>query len=312
LSKSVYWIQCGACGGDSMALLGSNDPDLIELPVSAGVEFLWHPTLSNGSEAEHRELLAAIDSGDVPLDILVVEGAVVTGPDGTGRFDQVDGVPRKDLVARLASRAEDVVAAGTCAGFGGVVVDGGVGGTGLQFHREAPGGFLGEEFRAGSGRPVINLPGCPAPPWVVAEALIAVSRGTALTLNEFHMPEEWYGMLVHQGCTRNEYHEFRVEDADFGSPGCLYFHLGCLGPLTYASCNKALWVGRTSRTRAGVPCVGCARPDFPRPYPFFLTRALEGVPLDLPVGVDRAHFMAYKIMAEAAAPERLRSRTTKV
>ena len=62
----------------------------------------------------------------------------------------------------------------------------------------------------------------------------------------------------------------------------------------------------------GVPCVGCMRPDFPRPHAFFETPHIEDVPLDLPDGVDRAHFLAYKIMAEAAAPERLKLRRTKV
>jgi NiFe hydrogenase small subunit HydA len=279
--KSITWLQAGACGGDSMSLLGMRDPDLVELTEILDLEVGWHPSLSPGSsEAWFSEIL----TGRRPLDILCVEGSLIRGPGGTGMFDTVGGRPRIGLVKQLAERAHHVVAVGTCSAYGGIPVDGEVGATGLQFHRERPGGLLGEGFRSGSGRPVINLPGCPCPPWVLGGLLAILARDADPELDELGRPAEWFGMLVHQGCTRNEYHEFRVEDHDFGSAGCMFFHLGCLGPLTPASCNKTLWASRTSRTRIGVPCVGCARPDFPRPHPFFRTREMEGVPLDLPLG----------------------------
>jgi hydrogenase small subunit len=88
--------------------------------------------------------------------------------------------------------------------------------------------------------------------------------------------------------------------------------MGCRAPLTHGPCNKLLWNRRSSKTSAGVPCVGCTQPDFPRPEPFFRSRSIADVPLDLPEGVDRAHYLAYKGMAAAAAPERLRTRKTRV
>jgi hydrogenase small subunit len=71
-----------------------------------------------------------------------------------------------------------------------------------------------------------------------------------------------------------------------------------------------LWNNQSSKTRVGVPCFGCTRPDFPQQYPFFQTRNIEGIPLELPEGVSRAHYMAYKGMAAAAAPKRLKTRKT--
>jgi hydrogenase small subunit len=117
-------------------------------------------------------------------------------------------------------------------------------------------------------------------------------------------------MMVHQGCTRNEYHEYRVEERKFGEKGCMFFHLGCHGPLVHGPCNKLLWNNRSSKTRVGVPCFGCTRPDFPQQYPFFQTRNIEGIPIELPEGISRAHYMAYKGMAAAAAPKRLKTRKT--
>lgn len=312
MATTLYWLQCGACGGDSMGLLGAQDPNITEMEMQLDLNVLWHPSLSNGSAAAHRKLLDELMAGDRPLDVLCVEGSVVRGPGGTGMFDTFDGRPKKDLVARLALQAKFVIAMGTCACFGGIPGQGETGATGLQYHGGELGGFLGEYYRSRGGLPVINLPGCPVLPEVVKGLLVSLVCGDPLELNEWHAPEDFYGMLVHQGCTRNEYHEFRVEENDFGQKGCLFFHLGCMGPYTYGPCNKYLTAGRTSGTRVGIPCVGCMRPDFPRSHPFFRTRELEGVPLDLPLGVDRAHFLAYKTMARAAAPERLKERKTAI
>jgi hydrogenase small subunit len=227
-------------------------------------------------------------------------------------YDTFQGKPKKNLVAELAKRAQFVIAVGTCSSFGGITASGPVEATGLQFHRERKGGFLGKDFSAQSGLQVINLPGCPCHCDVVTGTFSALLSDVTLPLNEHNAPLNWYGLLVHQGCVRNEYHEYRVEERDFGEKGCLFFHMGCRGPLTYGPCNKLLWNRRSSRTYVGVPCSGCTRPDFPSPYPFFRTRNIAGIPIDLPEGVDRAHYLAYKGMAAAAAPKRLTTRNTKV
>lgn len=312
MSKTLYWLQCGGCGGDSMSLMSAESPDLVEALDLLGIEVLWHPSLSNGSAAAHERLLARLASGQQPLDLLCLEGAIIRGPSGTGMYDAVGGRPKKDLVASLAREARFVIAVGTCASFGGLGADGEVEACGAQYLKWAPGGFLGEAFQAHGGLPVINLPGCPCHCDVLTNTLTALVSGAPMRLGAFNMPEAWYGMLVHQGCTRNEYHEYRVEEQDFGEKGCLFFHMGCHGPLAYGPCNKVLWNRRSSKTRVGVPCFGCTRPDFPQPYPFFRTRNIEGIPKELPDGVDRAHYLAYKGMAAAAAPQRLKQRKTRV
>jgi hydrogenase small subunit len=309
---TLYWLQAGACGGDTWSLLGLESPDLSELVGLLDLKVLWHPSLSTLGAAEHERLVESMVSGQTPLDVLCVEGSVIRGPGGTGMYDAPGGRPRKDLVARLAARAKHVVAVGTCASFGGIGADGAIEATGLQFHKGQKGGFLGEAFVAAGGLPVINLPGCPCHYDVLASTLGALLAGAALELDELNAPMEHFGLLVHQGCLRNEYHEYRVEERDFGERGCLFFHRGCRGPLAYGPCNKLLWNHRSSKTRAGVPCVGCTEPTFPQPHPFFTTRALAEIPIELPDGVDRAHYLAYKGMAAAAAPERLRKRKTVV
>jgi len=312
MTKTLYWLQCGACGGDSMTLLGAESPDLAEALALLDLQVLWHPSLSNGSPAEHTALVEQLLRGERPLDILVLEGSIIRGPGGTGMYDTWLGKPKKDLVLGLARQAGAVVAAGTCSCFGGVGTDGEIEATGAQFYKGEVGGFLGAQFRTGRGYPVINLPGCPCHGESLMHTLSELASGRVPDLNDKQAPRDFFDMLVHQGCVRNEYHEYRVEERDFGERGCLFFFLGCRGPLASGPCNKLLWNRRSSRTRVGVPCVGCTEPDFPQAHPFFQTPSIADVPLELPSGVDRAHYLAYKVMAAEAAPDRLTGRKTRV
>lgn len=312
MSLNLYWMQSGGCGGDTMSFLGAESPDVPTLLASLDVELLWHPSLSNLAPRAHASMLDELADGKRPLDILVLEGAVIRGPAGTGMFDARGGKPRKDLIVTLARRARYVVALGTCASFGGFGASGEIEATGLQFTRSQKGGLLGADFVSAAGLPVLNLAGCPCHHDVLGSVLLALAAGAPLQLDEFNRPTDWYGLMVHQGCTRNEYHEYRVEEEDFGEKGCLFFHMGCHGPLVGGPCNKSLWNQRSSKTRAGVPCFGCTSPEFPFSYPFFATRNIEGIPVALPNGVSRAHYMVYKGMAAAAAPDRLKKRITEV
>jgi NiFe hydrogenase small subunit HydA len=309
---TLFWLQCGGCGGDTMSFLNADTPDVVELFKTLDIQVLWHPSLSVQAISKQNEIIESLLEGEQALDILVIEGAIICGPANTGMFDVRHGRPKKDLAAALARRAHHVVAAGTCAAFGGIASGGEAQAVGLQFLKKEPGGLLGKDFRSGSGEPVINLAGCPCQPEVIAATLSSLVAGQRLELDEFNRPLDWYGMTVHQGCTRNEYHEYRVEEWDFGERGCLFFHMGCHGPLTDGPCNKFLWNGRSSKTRAGVPCFGCTGPEFPYPHPFFQTRNIEGIPIELPKGISRAHYLVYKGMAAAAAPERLKKRETKI
>ena len=312
MTISLYWLQCGGCGGDTMSILNAEDPNILEALDALGIDVLWHPTSSNLSPETHRTLLQDLISGKENLGILCVEGAVIEGPDGTGMFNSFEGKPKKDLVAKLAAQADIVIAAGTCACYGGVTAAGESEASGLQFSGEIKGGFLGRNFKSKTGLPVINIPGCPLHPISFIGTISMLLGDHKVELNTYQAPVEYYSMLVHQGCTRNEYHEYQVEETDFGQKGCLFFHMGCHGPLAHGPCNKFLWNNRSCKTRSGVPCFGCTEPGFPQNTPFFETPNIVGLPINLPDGVDRPHYLAYKGMAAAAAPERLRHRKTKI
>ncbi len=206
MTTTVFWLQCGACSGDSMSLLNVDAPDLAEASRILDLDILWHPSLSNGSPKQYDALLEELCEGERELDVLCIEGSIIRGPGGTGMYDTYRSAPKKNLVAALAKRARVVVAVGTCASFGGIGSDGDIEATGLQWHKHSPGGFLGEDFRSGAGLPVINLPGCPCHYDVVIGTLAAVAAGNPIERDKWSAPIEWYGMVVHRGCARNEYH----------------------------------------------------------------------------------------------------------
>jgi len=301
----LFWLQTGACGGDSMAILSAGSPDFASLFADHGIDLLWHPSLSH--TGTQGQALDRVLTGETDLTYLCVEGSIVTGPRGTGLYDTHRGTPKMEIVRRLAERARYVIAMGTCSAFGGVhaAPPNPTDATGLQFHKEEPGGLFPPEWRSAGGLPVINCAGCPCHPDTMVQTLLMLHIGLPLPLDALNRPKAFFSTMVHQGCTRNEYHEHHIEETELGGKGCLYFNLGCQGPMTHAVCNSSLWQGRSSKTRAGVPCFGCTSPAFPQDGDLFRTEKLGEVPVELPLGVDRPRYMAYKRLARSAAPKRL-------
>lgn len=311
---TLLWIQTGACSGETLSILNAESPNLLEALQAYDVEVLWHPSLSLESPAELERIIERIEADTQELTVLAVEGSIMLGPDGTGMFDSFHGRPKMEIIESLSNKAQVVVAMGTCAAFGGVPASGSnpTDAVGMQFHREdGEGGLLAPEWRSRTGLPVINVSGCPAHPNTMVQTLIWALSGVTLELDHLNRPREFFSTLVHQGCTRNEYHEYNVEESRLGGAGCLFFNLGCQGPTTMATCNSILWNQQSSKTRAGVPCFACTAPSFPKEGNLFATENLGGVPVVLPLGVDRVSYMSYKGLAKAAAPIRLKERKTK-
>lgn len=307
---TLLWLQTGACGGDSLAILSAVSPSLEQLLASYSVELLWHPSLSNGHTRRFDRLVEQILAGAQPLDILCVEGSIITGPRGTGLYDPWRGRAKMDLVRELAAQAGSVVAMGTCAAYGGIhaAPPNPSDCIGLQFDHDQPGGLFAPEWRSRSGLPVVNVAGCPAHPHAMTQTLAVLAAGLPIELDAINRPASHFSTMVHQGCTRSEYHEYNIEESTPGGKACMFFNLGCQGPLTRAVCNADLWQGVSSKTRAGVPCFGCTSPTFPRDGDLFSTKKVGEVPVRLPLGVERPRYMAYKNLAHAAAPPRVRNK----
>ena len=310
---NLLWLQSGGCGGCSMSLLGAESPDLVATLETAGIDLLWHPSLSERSGSEVRALLQSIIDGDTELDMLCVEGSMMCGPNGTGRFHLLGGtgIPMIQWVEKLARRARYTLAIGSCAAFGGITSAGDNMGeaTGLQFEGELRGGLLGSDYRSGADLPVVNVAGCPVHPNWVTETLIelALGEGAPERLDTFSRPRLYADQLVHHGCTRNEYYEYKASAEHPGEQGCMMEHLGCLGTQAHGDCNTRTWNGEGSCTRGGYACINCTAPEFEEPrHAFMETPKIAGIPVGLPTDMPKAWFVALASLSKAATPERLK------
>ncbi|MFC0159323.1 HupU protein [Mameliella alba] len=309
---NILWLQSAGCGGCTMSLLCAESPGVLDLLGDAGLSFLWHPALSEQTGAEVRDLLAGIEDGSQALDILCVEGSILTGPKGTGRFQMLSGTGRSmlDWVRSLAPLAEQVVAVGTCATYGGMTSAGGnrAGAIGLQYDGSYPGGALPADFRARSGMPVINVAGCPTHPDWVTETLLLIAGGemNKAALDELGRPLFYAEHLVHHACPKNEFYEYKASAEKPGQLGCMMEHMGCVGTQAVGDCNIRGWNGGSCCTRAGYACINCTAPEFEEPnHPFTETPKFAGIPVGLPSDMPKAWFMALASLSKAATPKRL-------
>src|SRR4249919_1994853 len=115
---NVLWLQGGACSGNTMSFLNAEEPTVVELVTDFGLNILWHPSM--GLEIGHQvtRLMQDCISGKVKLDILVFEGTIVRGPNGSGTMNYFCERPMKDWVRELSNVAAFTVAIGDCATWG--------------------------------------------------------------------------------------------------------------------------------------------------------------------------------------------------
>jgi hydrogenase small subunit len=119
-----------------------------------------------------------------------------------------------------------------------------------------------------TGKPIINLPGCPPNPYnLLAVVLEYVTMGKLPELDELHRPKFAYDRVIHENCPRRAHFDAGRFAYAFGDEGhrkgwCLY-KLGCKGPVTHAACatrhfneTPGVWpIG------VGAPCVGCTEKE---------------------------------------------------
>src|ERR1044071_1036712 len=308
---NLLWLQGGACSGNTMSFLNAEEPSACDLVTDFGINVLWHPSLGVELGDALRQMRRDCVAGKTKLDIFVFEGTVVNAPNGTGEWNRFAGRPMKDWVKELSAAADFVVAIGGCATWGGIpaTAPNPSDSRGLQFLKRAPGGALGADFKSRAGLPVINIPGCPSHPDWVTQILVAVATGRAsdLTLDDFQRPKTFFQSFTQTGCTRNMHFAFKVSATDFGQrKGCLFYDLGCRGAMTHSSCNRILWNRQSSKTRAGMPCLGCTEPEFPffdlAPGTVFKTQTIMGIPKDLPAGIDKPAYIKLTAAAKATSP----------
>lgn len=296
---NIIWLKGGACSGNTMSFLNAEQPSVIELVTDFGIRILYHPTIGLEIGEQVNEVLNEAVNEIVPLDIFVFEGSVIQGSNGSGSMNYFAGRPMLEWVTDLAEVAQYVVAIGDCATWGGImaVPPNPSESTGMQFHKKEKGGYLGEDFTSRAGWPIINIPGCPAHPDWMTQILVAIATGrmSEVLLDDYNRPKTFFTDFVQTGCTNASAFSDKVKGQFGQRGGCLFYEVGCRGPMTRATCNRILWNRTSSKTRANHPCLGCTEPGFPhhdlkKGSVFKTMKYLGYFPQEAPTGENRLSF----------------------
>jgi len=280
----LLWIQGVTCNGNSHSFL--NYPHLETLLEN--FTLLYHPILPS------TETLETILACQTSCDILIFEGSYST-------VQKRDGVFMHKVFSHYQKEASSVIALGSCASFGGVFYESDIQhNSGIAFIKETA-----KEKLPLPKEKLINIPGCPIHPEWLAYVLEMLLHNKPIYLDELYRPVELFSYLAHQGCSRNEYFEWKVDAKNFGEKeGCLYYEQGCRAPLTHAPCNKILWNEVNSKTRAGTPCFGCTENSFPRDN-MFHTQTNMSIPKEVPLGVSKRSYLTITGIAKTFHIKRL-------
>lgn len=291
--KTLLWLQGLTCNGNTQSLLNAENPDFFRL--FSKINLLYHPSLS--PENNLLEIIGQIENDKLDLTFLVVEGSITSNKN----FHRIGDYSIAEILNKIIYKADYIIAVGNCAVHGNLpaIYKENPDVYGLQFKFEEKKGFLPADFKTDSGHPVINIPGCPIHPAWFTQTIMSLYYKKDLILDKFNRPKELFMYLTHDGCTRNEYFEWKEEAEEFGhKEGCLFYNLGCQGPMTHAPCNKILWNRISSKTRAGMPCIGCTEFIFPLRENYFETKKNMGIPEKVPLGVSKRAYITISGVAK--------------
>lgn len=280
---TILWITAGlSCDGDSVSITAATQPSLEDIVLGAipGLPRvkLHHPLLAYENGEDFLAPFHRAARGELGPFVLVIEGSIPDENNKTEGYwaalgtDPETGqpIPTCTWIDRLAPHAWAIVAAGTCATYGGIHAMQGnpTGAMGLP-------DYLGWGFRAQSGLQIVCVPGCPVQPDNFMETLaylLSQAAGAAppIPLDEALRPRWLFGQTVHEGCDRGGYYE----QADFaqghGSRRCIV-KLGCWGPVVMCNVGKRGWIGGIGGCpNVGGVCIGCTMPGFPDKFMPFL------------------------------------------
>ena len=178
----IVWLQGATDNGCLISFLNAQQPGVYDAIEKLGVNIGYQNTLSPQSGPKLLEVLNSYENSDKDIDVLIIEGAVPQGPNGTGGACLIGSKTFKDWLEVLAPKAQYIIALGTCASFGGIPAapPNPTDCTGVQWDKKEFGGFLGKDFKSKAGLPVVNISGCPAhPDWVIQTLVALLQIGRA-------------------------------------------------------------------------------------------------------------------------------------
>jgi hydrogenase small subunit len=285
----ILWITAGlGCDGDTIAMTAATQPSIEEVVLGAipGLPRvnLHNPVLAYRNGDDFMETFHRAADGLLEPFLLIVEGSIPNEKNksegcwaGFG-IDTTTGqpIPTCDWIDRLAPKAWAVLAAGTCAAYGGIHA------MKEEGQDNSPTGcmglpdYLGWDWKSKkAGMPIVCVPGCPVQPDNFMETLLyllyqAAGQAPMIPLDDKLRPAWLFGQTVHEGCDRAGYYEQADFAAEYGARQCIV-KLGCWGPVVQCNVGKRGWMGGIGGcANVGGICIGCTMPGFPDKFMPFL------------------------------------------
>ena len=288
----ILWMPDAlGCEGDTVSTTAATQPSIEDILMGAipGLPKVHlHNRVLAFSQGGEDYLKVWYDAAEGRLDapfVFIVEGSIPNESIKAEGYWAAMGTNSKtgqpitvnEWIDRLAPKALAVVAAGTCAAYGGIHAMAGnpTGCMGLA-------DYLGWDFRTSAGVPIINVPGCPVQPDNMTETLLyllyqAAGLAPMIPLDQQLRPTWLFGKTVHEGCDRGSYYEQADFAHEYGSPKCLV-RIGCWGPVVNCNVTKRGWMaGIGGCPNVGGICIGCTMPGFPDKFMPFMDEPPGGV-----------------------------------
>jgi hydrogenase small subunit len=279
----ILWITAGlSCDGDSVSITAATQPSIEDVLLQAipGLPkvHLHNPVLAYEVGGDFMKFWYEAEAGRLEPFVLVIEGSIPNerikkegywAALGTNN-DTGQPITTCEWIDRLAPKALAVVAAGTCATYGGIHAMQGnpTGCMGLA-------DYLGWKWKSKAGLPIINVPGCPVQPDNFMETLLYLLYQVAglapmIPLDENLRPKWLFGATVHEGCDRGGYYEQGQFTHEYGQKECLV-KIGCWGPVVNCNVTKRGWMaGLGGCPNVGGICIACTMPGFPDKFMPFM------------------------------------------
>ena len=180
-------------------------------------------------------------------------------------------ITTSEWIDRLAPKAMAVVAAGTCATYGGIhAMEGNpTGAMGLA-------DYLGWDWKSKAGLPIVNVPGCPVQPDNFMETLLYLLYQVAGLAPMIPLDDQLRPKWLFEHDRTRGVRPRRLSTNKGNSPRstarpeCLV-KLGCWGPVVNCNVTKRGWMaGIGGCPNVGGICIGCTMPGFPDKFMPFM------------------------------------------
>jgi hydrogenase small subunit len=280
----VLWINAGmSCDGDSVSLTNATLPSVEDIAMRAipglpKVDFHW-PLVDYRVGDEFMEWFFKAGRGELEQFVLIVEGSIANEEiksegywTGFGSNPETgQPITLTEWIDRLAPKALAVVAAGTCATYGGIhAMEGNpTGSMGLP-------DYLGWNWKSSRGIPIVCVPGCPVQPDNMSETLLYLlqqltGQAPMIPLDDKLRPTWLFGETVHEGCDRAGYYEQGDFTQIYGTNRKCLVKIGCWGPVVHCNVARRGWMdGIGGCPNVGGICIACTMPGFPDKFMPFM------------------------------------------